>query len=167
MKHFLILFMLCVVSFGCRTGKPPGTSISSAEIRERVVEKLVPYRLPADSAQFYALLACDSLNNVILQEVSEWKGKNMQSEFSLKENALLYRVVEKSDTIYILAKDSIRYEQIPYKVEVPVEVNQLTRYQSFQVKAAIITELLILGWLASKLNWKNIIKSITNIIKFK
>ena len=164
MKKFFLL-IICPVLFSCNSNRP--VILPPAEYREKVVERPVPYPVPGDSTQFYALLACDSLNNVILKEFSEYKSGRIESRFSLRQNMLSYNTYRPPDTVYVMAKDSIRIENIPYKVEVPVEVNKLTRYQSFQVKAAVAAELLILGWLASKLNWKNIIKSITNIFKFK
>jgi hypothetical protein len=159
MKHFLLLFMLCLAVFSCRSSKQPVINAPPAEIRERIVERLVAYQVPVDSAEFHARFECDSLNNVILKEFSEYKTKGMESQFAITHSQLAYKMITKTDTVYIMARDSIRTETIPYKVEVPVEINKLTKWQSIQIKAAYVSELLILGWLASKVNWKSFLKT--------
>jgi len=149
--------------FGCKSPKP--VVLPPAEYKEKVVERLVPYEIPADSTQFYALLACDSLNNVILKEFSEYKGKAVESLFSLNQNKLNYNTYRPPDTVYVKASDSIRIEKTPYPVEVPVKVNELTRFQSFQIKVAWITEIAIICLIAFLLLKINNFSIIKNLIK--
>jgi len=163
MKHFLLL-ILCLALFSCKTKQ--AAVIPPAEFKEKVVERLVPYRVPADSAQFYALLACDSLNNVILKEFSEFKSKGMESSFSLIQNKLSYGVHNRIDTVYIKVADTTRVSKIPYPVEIPVKVNELTKFQTFQIKVAWGTEIVLLCLILFGIfKWQNIFNSITKIIK--
>jgi hypothetical protein len=98
----------------------------------------VTVEIPADSAVLSALLECDSLNNVRLVEIDELKSKRVESSFNLstagnKQSSLNYVVRTVFDTVYISTKDSIIYQEVPLRVEIPVEVNRLTGWQSFQI----------------------------------
>ena len=163
MKHFFIILSVCLSLLSCKSNRP--AAVPPAEIREKVVERLIPYEIPADSTQFYALLECDSLNNVILKEFSEYKGSRIESNFSLNQNKLLYNTYRQSDVGYVKATDSIRIEKIPYPVEVPVKVNELTKFQSFQTKFALAAEILMLCYIALRMLGINIFNSIKNLIK--
>ncbi len=159
MKNFLLL-IISLALFSCKSKLP--VAVPPAEFKEKIVERLVPYQVPADSAQFYALLECDSLNNVILKEFSEYKSKGMDSQFALNHNKLSYIIHRQTDTVYVKAADSIRIEKIPYPVKVPVKVNELTQFQSIQIKIAWVAEIVILCFIAfGIIKWKNIF----NIIK--
>jgi len=163
MKHLLTLLSCVAFLFSCKAPKQP--AVPPAEFKEKIVERLVPYQVPADSAQFYALLECDSLNHVILKEFSELKSKGVQSSFSLNQNALSYNAYRPPDTGYVKATDSVRIEKIPYAVEVPVKVNELTKFQAFQIQIAWILEIAAVCYLAFRINWKNIFNTIKNLIK--
>jgi hypothetical protein len=75
-------------------------------------------------------------------EIDELKSKRVESSFNLsvvdKLSTLAYVVRTVFDTVYIPAKDSIIYKEIPLRVDVPVEVNRLTSWQSFQIWAGRI-----------------------------
>ena len=162
MKRFLLL-ALDVFLCSCKTKHsfvmPP------AEVKEVIVERLVAYELPADSAHFQALLACDSLNNVFLKEISEYKSQRYESLFSLNENVLSYNLYRPPDTVYVKATDSIRTEKIPYPVEVPVKVNELTKFQSFQIKAAWTLETILVCFIVFSAIRTDIFSIIKNLIK--
>jgi hypothetical protein len=136
----MILFML-LCSVSCRTS----ALIREIPVRTETVikERLVPVEIPADSAVMSALLECDSMNNVRLVEIDELKSKRVESSFNLsagdnKQSSLSYVVKTVLDTVYVLAKDSVIYKEIPLRVEIPVEVNRLTGWQSFQIWAGRI-----------------------------
>jgi hypothetical protein len=139
---YMILFiLLCAINISCKTS----ASINEIPVRTETVikERLVPVEIPADSAVMSALLECDSLNNVRLVEIDELKSKRVESSFNLstvanKQSSLSYVVKTVLDTVYIPAKDSIIYQEIPLRVDVPVEVNRITGWQWFQIWAGRI-----------------------------
>ena len=163
MKHLLIILLISILAFSCRSR--PETVVLQGETKEKIVERLVPYTIPGDSAHFYALLECDSLNRVMMKNYSEIKGKGIESKIELKDNLLSFSSYKPPDTGFVQARDSIRYERVPYKVEVPVKVNELTRWQWIQIRVAYIAELLILGYFAFQIKWGKIFKTIINLIK--
>jgi hypothetical protein len=127
--------MLFCTIISCKTS----ALIKEIPVRTETVirERLVPVEIPADSAVMSALLECDSLNNVRLVEIDELKSKRVESSFNLsvvdKLSTLAYVVRTVFDTVYIPAKDSIIYQEIPLRVEIPVEVNKITGWQWFQI----------------------------------
>ena len=156
MKYFSLL-IFCMVIFSCKTKQP--AVVPPAEYKEKIVERMVTYQVPADSTQLYALLACDSLNNVILKEYSEYKSKGIESQFSLSQNRLSYNTYKQSDTVYVKVADTTRVSKIPYAVEVPVKINELTKFQSFQIRVAWIAETIILCLVVfGVVRYKNILK---------
>lgn len=162
MKKFLLL-IISIFLCSCKTKQP--YVVPPAEYKEVIVERLVPYETPADSTQFYALLACDSLNNVILKEYSEYKSQRIESQLSLNQNTLTYNTYHPPDTVYVKATESIRTEKIPYPVEVPVKVNELTKFQSFQMKAAWTMEIILVCFIAFSVIRTDIFSIIKNLIK--
>lgn len=90
---------------------------------------MVPVPVPGDSSLLTALFACDSLNNVYLMQMSEQKGKRMQSDLLFENNRLSYKTVYKHDTLYVPVADTIRDTELPIMVSVPVEVNRLKWWQ--------------------------------------
>jgi hypothetical protein len=129
---FLIIFLLII---GCKSA-----SVREIPVRTetRVIERLVPVRIPADSAAVRALLECDSMNRVRIKELSESKSKGIESDISLSTNEqgdaeLNYNVKTVPDTVYIPAKDSIIYKDVPVYVTIEKPVNFLTGWQWAQV----------------------------------
>jgi hypothetical protein len=141
MKRKLIpLFVLLCAVISCKTSAP----VSEIPVRTETVirERLVTVEIPPDSAVMSALLECDSMNNVRLVEIDELKSKRIESSFNLstvdKLSTLAYVVRTVFDTVYVSAKDSIIYKEIPLRVDVPVEVNRPTGWQWFQIWAGRI-----------------------------
>lgn len=141
-KIFTILLFTIYLFTGCKMAKQ-GIIEVPVQYKERIVERLVPVELPADSANFFALLECDSTNQVIMKKLSEEKSKRVQSLFSFDSGLLKYKARTVRDTVYIAAKDSIIYEEVPIRVEVSVEVNKLTAWQIFQMWAGRLLFVLI------------------------
>lgn len=164
MKQFLLLLIVGMALFSCKTEQP--FVVPPAEYKETIVERLVPYPVPTDSAQIRALLACDSLNNVILKEFSEYKSGRIESLFLLSQNELSYTAKTKEETGYVAASDTIREIKVPYAVTVEktVKVNQLTKFQSIQITIAWVAETAILCYIIFGIKWGNIISKIKNLI---
>ena len=130
-KLIIAVIVLIVIAFGCRTGK---TIVKEVPIqyKEKIVERLVPFAVDADSSMLKAWFECDSLNQVILKQIGEEKGKS-QSTVSFQAGKLTYKLIRKVDTVYVTAKDSFIYKEVPVRVEVVTEVNRLTKWQAFQI----------------------------------
>lgn len=125
-----ILLLALVVLVACQTQK----QVVEVPIlyKEKVVERLVPYAVAADSSALQALFKCDSLNNVVMTQLLEEKGK-AQSTVSFQDGKLTYKIIRKVDTVYVKAKDSLIYKEVPVKVEIVKEVNRLTPFQRLQI----------------------------------
>jgi len=146
--YLIFIAIMAVAIFGCKTQRPAIVEVP-VQYKERIVERLVPVQLPADSSNFYALLECDSTNQVILKELSEEKTKRVQSQVSFNNGLLKYLTVTVRDTVFLSAKDSIIYKEIPVRVEIPVEVNKLTQWQVLQIWAGRILLLAVVLFIVS------------------
>lgn len=124
------LLLLC----GCKTAQKAVIEVPII-YKERIVERLVPVRVSDDSLSMSALFTCDSLNQVVLRQLSEEKTKGVKSQFDFSNGLLNYHVVAVHDTVFIAAKDSFIYKEVPIDVNVPVVVNKLTKWQIIQIKA--------------------------------
>lgn len=128
-----VLVLLVLMFASCKTQKPQYPAQVPVHTKEKVVERLVPYALPADSTTITALFECDSLNNVQLKELSELKTKGLQSDFSFNNGKLNYQLKQPPDTIYIPAKDSIVERDVPILVpSEPIVVYKQTDMQVVQ-----------------------------------
>lgn len=129
----------------CKSAQVPVQQVP-IQYKERVVERLVPIQIPADSASVQALFECDSLNRVIMLELNESKSKGVQSGASFRNGNFKYIFKTVHDTIYIPAKDSIIYQEIAVEVPVPYEVNKLTWEQRISIRAGhLFFVMLIVG----------------------
>lgn len=140
-----LLIALCFLSLtSCKPQKHTvGTPIQTID---RIVERLVPYTVPADSAAIIARLACDSLNNVYVREINELKSKGIETDLKLNDNTLIYVVKKPPDTVYVKVTDTTRYREIPIYIDVPVEVNKLTWFQKTMMWIGSAVVILITGF---------------------
>jgi hypothetical protein len=135
-SFLFIIFLVVLFHNSCGTSAP----LRDVPVRTETVikERLIHIEIPADSAVMSALLECDSMNNVRLVELHELKSKGVQSKLSIngeasKQSTLTYRLQVVHDTMFVTAKDSIVYKEIPLRVEIPFEVNHVTGWQWFQI----------------------------------
>lgn len=141
---FLILCLLTLL-MGCSASKHSLITEVPVQYKERVVERLVPYAVAADSSTLKAWFECDSLNQVIIKQLDEQKGKS-QSNIDFNNGKLTYKLIHKVDTVYVAAKDSFIYKEKAIRVEVPIEVNKLTNWQIIQIYAGkVMLSILVLG----------------------
>lgn len=132
---FLVNLMIAIVLLsGCKTAKQTASQVPINYI-ERIVERLVPVKVVDDSLSMLALFECDSDKQVILKQLKEAKSKGVESGFTFDNGQLKYNAKATHDTVYIAAKDSFIYKEVPVKVAFPVEVNKLTRMQVVQIRA--------------------------------
>lgn len=150
----LIILFACV---SCGSTKPQPQMLPVLT-KEKIVERLIPYALPADSSSVEALFECDSLNKVQLKEISELKAKGLRSRFSFDNGAFKYNLNQSTDTIYIPAKDSIVEREIPVPVYIPAEPIIIYKQTQFEAVCGwfgkIFMGLLGIGGIYFLIRWK-------------
>lgn len=137
-KIILLLLISCV---GCRSVKPivlERVRLDSIVVVEQIRDTIVT--LERDSSMIRALVECDSVGEAHLKEIVELRrGERVKiPSLSLKSNKLTVVSVVDSVDIYLKLKD--RYTtKIESEVRVErVEVNILTGWQKFWMRAGQI-----------------------------
>lgn len=109
MKHLIyitaIFLTLGIWLTSCRTHK----LISNVETKydSIVIEKLIPYPLPEDTARIRALLECDENGKVILRWFDEEHTKRVKLQFKLDSlGNLLANFETARDTVYLPVKET-------------------------------------------------------------
>lgn len=109
MKHLIyitaIFLTLGIWLTSCRTHE----LISNAETKydSIVIEKLIPYALPEDSAKIRALLECDENGKVVLRWFDEEHTKRVKLQFKLDSlGNLLANFETARDTVYLPVKET-------------------------------------------------------------
>ena len=155
MNKLLIISLMLFAFASCKTAQQPVVTVP-IEYKERIVEKLVPIELPADSADIRALFECNNLNQVILKELAEAKSKRIKSLFSFNNGLLKYDFKTALDTVYVPGKEITITRDVPVYVNVPgPEVNKLTKWQSTQIMAGrLFLGLILLFGIYKLVKWK-------------
>lgn len=161
MKYLVIIF--CIVLIACQSN-PPQRQVPITE-SEQINNRLEAVALPADSATLIALFECDSLNNVILRQLSDEKTKGWQSFFSFYNGLLKYNLKQPPDTVYVPVTDTTRYKEIPVEVPVPYEVEKIVKVEkelstwqkTRQTLGDILLILIGVSFLTLILKWKKLL----------
>lgn len=158
MNRLALILLIILAVTSCSRRVVPVAVRDSVEhnIREQVEQKDVI--LPPDSALIHALLACDSLGRVYLKTIQNLQGERVHQSLQLDDNILTVTATDNARERHYAQHTQetlVRYKEIP--VEVPVEVNRLSTWQSFQVwtgRIAIILMILFAVWrmLKARLN---------------
>jgi len=125
------------------------TSTDTVIIRETLRDTLI--RIERDSSMVRALVECDSTGRAYLKELLQYQaGERLKPpRITLQDNVLTATASADSMAIYLTLKD--RYEhKISDKSEtetVVVEVNKLTRWQTFWMMLGRICAVVISLWL--------------------
>jgi len=154
--YVVFIALMAILIFGCKTQAPLINDVP-IQYKERIVERMVPYKVNDDSLNMKALFECDSLNNVVMKQLTEAKSKGVASNFDFNAGLLNYHVVTVHDTIYIPGKEITITKDVPLRVEVPVEVNKLTAWQGAQIIAGriLLSAALVCGiWFLIKMKFK-------------
>jgi len=96
-----------VALFGCKPKQQATERLTSEKYVEK--DKLTPYVAKADSAVLKAQFRCDSLNRVLLMNLSEIKSANMSSQFSFNNGVLDYTSATDPDTVWIKSTNKYHY----------------------------------------------------------
>lgn len=155
MKHLLSVLIIAVLLAGCRSTKPSVIEVP-IQYKEKIVERLVPVKINGDSLKMRAFFECDSLNQVVIKNLSEQKSKGVESNLSFDKGQLNYDAKTVHDTVYVKGKEITITRDVPIRVEIPVITNELTKWQSFQIIAFRILIALALLIVAYKMFWAKI-----------
>jgi len=138
----------------------------STDVRVRVIKEVETVQLPPDSAWLNAFFECDSNNQVLLKKVETLQGERVKQDFTYTNGQLTTRATDNAvKKVESNVKYSIIYErvEVPYPVEVPVEVNKLTQWQIFQMWLGRLAVISIAIWLLIT-KFKNKLKPILKFI---
>lgn len=120
--------------------------INDTIYKDSIVKHTEEITVPSDSSLLIGLLACDSLNNVYIKELSEYKGQHISTILSLKNNILYLKAKLDGYTFYKTWFENHRYIKISNRkiLTKTVEVNKLTKFQKIFIKTGQIAWILIL-----------------------
>lgn len=90
---------------GCRTQQPVIEYVDSVRVKERVVHRDSIVQVPADSAVFSALLECDSLNSVVMQELANKPGTETKIQYRYIRDTFRLSATVDSQRIYLAWKE--------------------------------------------------------------
>jgi len=156
-RQFTGILLLLIISLmcSCRTAKQASTS-TETKYDSIVVEKLVPYALPEDSAKIRALLECDKNGKVVLKWFDEEHSKRMSLQFSLDSlGNLLTSAKTEPDTVYLpqttinVGKKSVSQSVVTVPVEKKLSWWQTTLIWT-GVIAWIVTIIALVYWTNKK-----------------
>ena len=126
MKKLLIILILILTVFGTACKQVQQIPIQTKTI---VKDRLVEVQVPADSSWFYALLACDSLNNVYFKGFNESKSNTINQNITLQGNKLTGKFKSNPNPVSAKVHDSIVYKEIPVKVPGETKFVFQTKYK--------------------------------------
>lgn len=147
---FALLILLCVLLTGCCRKIAAPMVTEKTVIKDSIVEIIRDSLIviPADSSLVKALLECDSVGNVRLKELLSYKaGQNIKPPtIIIKDNVLTALSATDSVNIYLALKDRYQYsvQENDKTIKEIVEVNRLTRWQSFFIVLGRISSVLII-----------------------
>lgn len=101
MKKLSVIFIMFIFLLSCKTQKEitnTSDNYQSDYIREDILNRVL---LPKDSARLRAIFRCDSLNRILLIELTESKTKGFESIFNFRNGILDYNLNTGGDTVYI------------------------------------------------------------------
>lgn len=146
MKKLIFILTILLAFTACKTKQAVSTPQTIIKDSIRVVEKLIPVQLPADSSAIYALFECDSANNVILKQLNEEKSKHVATKINFipgKTAKLDYKSKTTPDTVYIKGTDRLIYKDRPVITEKPVYINKLNLFQKILMWSGVAFWILV------------------------
>ena len=81
-----------------------------------VKDRLVPVQIPADSSSIFALLECDSMNHVIMKQLSDRSSNYVVQNVRIDSNRLVVKTIYMPGEVSVLVHDSIINRDVPYPV---------------------------------------------------
>lgn len=163
MKRLFFIILIMAVFASCKSQKP--ATCTPVKTVEKHITTLVPVYLPADSALLKAYLECDSANKVIMTSISEKKSGRIESNLSLQDNILNYRIKTVRDTVYAPSDSIVVYKEIPVQITIEKPVYKMTKLQQIFFYVGIIVSTALAVWLILKINFKELLNGIINPFK--
>lgn len=162
MKQFLFILLAVLLLAGCKS-RPPQRQVPIVE-KEQIRERQVPVAIPADSMTLKALFECDSLNNVVLKQMSDNATAAWQTAFEFYNGLFSLKIKQPPDTVFVPVVDTTRYKEIPVEVPVPYEVEKpvyipkdLSTWQKIRLTLGDIFMIVLgVGLLTFILKWKQL-----------
>jgi hypothetical protein len=101
----LVLLAIATLSVftGCRSIQQSRDSTFESTSFER--ETLIPIAVPSDSLTLRALFECDSMNNVLMKNISESKTNNVSTLIGFSNGILTYKATSKPDSVHVKQKE--------------------------------------------------------------
>lgn len=118
----------------------------------RIVEKetLVPFANPADSLTLTALLECDSMSNILIRELDEYKSDRFSTRLSVNKGQIEYRIKKSNDTVYVPVKEKQEMSSTDKHIhEVIIEKENI---RGLFWWSGLVAWVLLIIWLAIKVN---------------
>lgn len=145
-----IVNVICILLLlaGCRTTAPPQIVEVKTEKTTRIVDTLV--KVVPDSSLLQALLECDSLGRVQMRQISDMQLKGIGLDVKVKDNNLSVKAKGSDKARVRTITDSVYIEK-PVKVPYPVEVNNISSWQWFQIWCGRIACLMVLLYLGYRM----------------
>lgn len=160
----LILLSSCIsqnrINKICSTCPTSNIEIHDTIVRDSLVQRYDTINIPSDSSSFYALLECDSLNNIILKNINIKNGENLSTIFLLKDNILKLETKYKGYQFYKTWFEKHRIIKLNSRIDKikTVEINKLTLIQKILIKSGIIFWVIILIVVVYYIGKNNILK---------
>ena len=165
MKHLIyitaIFLTLGIWLTSCKTQQL--TSNTETKYDSIVIEKLIPYVLPEDSAKIRALLECDENGKVVLRWFDEEHTKRVKLQFKLDSlGNLLANFETARDTVYLPVKETTVGKKTMTQAIVTREVEKkLNWWQKLFIwtggVAWIVGILALVAWVNRKTGWVNLL----------
>ena len=170
MRHFIcitaIFLILGIWLTSCKTQQL--TSNTETKYDSIVIEKLIPYALPEDSAKIRALLECDENGKVVLRWFDEEHTKRVKLQFKLDSlGNLLANFETAHDTVYLPVKETTVGKKTMTQAIVTREVEKkLNWWQKLFIWtggiAWVVSILALVVWINKKKNLASSLFSLFN-----
>jgi len=154
-----IMLAMSIVCSSCRTPKPSVTTVTKYD--SIVIEKLVPYPLPEDTARIRALLECDENGKVVLRWFDEEHTKRVKLQFKLDSlGNLLANFETARDTVYLpvkettVGKKTITQSIVTREVEKKLSWWQIMLLYTGAI-AWIVAIIVLAYWTNKRFNWSS------------
>lgn len=121
----IVLGLLFAGMYSCKTADPCLKCQERIVTETKVTERMIPSVPLNDSLYLTALFSCDSMGNVLMDELNEYKSRGASS-YQYAGGKLQYRNVVVHDTVWmkrtesVVVKDTITINRTPIVTQTPI-----------------------------------------------
>jgi hypothetical protein len=164
--------LLLLVFYSCGSSRNTPEKVKSVQTITKTIKEIqrdTVHQIQKDSSFYRALIECKN-NKPVLKEIRSGKGRRLKKpSVEISQNSLNVDCKTQAEKLFFQWKQKYILEQretqqiktLPAKL-IPRE---LTWWQELWIKLGKISVFLILGWLVSKVSWKNLLKLLLRFIK--